>query len=210
MPETPKWCYLRPDCWHWRATDEAVLVIAVPARRAWVKYYQPNEDLEARCDLGKFLPWSHSLVRRLINCGRTGFQCWRELVHGMGGREKRSCCNLQSIYGVRHKEWDLLESSSKQSYETAIKALVDELNLDGKAVAAQDFRHMSQRAGETVSEFVSRLKKTFCKAYVHESITTETRNTLLYGGYGLLKAPLVSGATNCTQLCVAARNEEGR
>ena len=75
---------------------------------------------------------------------------------------------------------------------------------------------MSQQAGETVSEFISRLEKTFRKAYGHENITADTRNTLLYGQlheglrYNLLKAPAVSGASNYTQLSVAARNEEGR
>lgn len=64
-----------------------------------------------------------------------------------------------------------------------MKALGEKLNFDGKAVAAQDFRHMSQRVGETVSEFVSRLEKMFRRAYGHENITAETRNTLLMGSY---------------------------
>ena len=82
----------------------------------------------------------------------------------MIGRKKK----LAGYYRVRHR--NLLESSSKQLYETAIKALECKLNLDRKAVAAQDFRHMSQCGGETVSGFISRLEKTFRKAG-HESIT---------------------------------------
>jgi len=87
-----------------------------------------------------------------------------------------------------------------------------------RQMVAQDFCHMSQCTRETVAEFISRLEKTFCKAYGHESITTETCNTLLHRQlheglrYTLLKAPAVSGASNCTQLhvSVATRNEEGR
>ena len=47
-------------------------------------------------------------------------------------------------------------------------------------------------------------------------MSTETRSTLLYGQlheglrYNLMKAPAVSGATSYTQLCAAARSEEGR
>ena len=75
---------------------------------------------------------------------------------------------------------------------------------------------MSQCVGETVAEVISRLEKTFCKAYGHESITTKTCNALLHGQfheglrYTLLKAPAASGTSNYTQLSVATRNEEGR
>ena len=120
------------------------------------------------------------------------------------------------LCGKAQRERDLLEPSSKQSYESAVKALGEKLNFDGKTVAAQDFRHMSQQARETVSKFIDRLEKTFRKAYGHENITADTRNTLLYGQlheglrYNLLKASAVSGASNYTQLSVDARNEEGR
>ena len=77
---------------------------------------------------------------------------------------------------------------------------------------------MSQHVGETVSEFISRLKNTFRKAYCTVMrIQLQTHiNTLLYGQlheglrYSLLKAAAVSGATNNIQLYVAARNKEGR
>jgi len=44
-----------------------------------------------------------------------------------------------NLQGKKQREWDLLESSTKQSYESAIKVLREKLNFDGKAVAAQDF-----------------------------------------------------------------------
>ena len=46
-------------------------------------------------------------------------------------------------------------------------------------LAAQDFRHLSQKEHESVSDFITRLKKTFQLAYGHDSMTIETRHTLL-------------------------------
>ena len=117
------------------------------------------------------------------------------------------------LRGKAQQEWDLLKSSSKLPYCIGIEALGNKLNLEGKAVATQDFCHMSQRAGETLSEFISFLERSFREAYGHESMSTNTRSTLLYGQlherlhYNLMKAPAVSGATR--QLCEAARSEEG-
>jgi len=48
------------------------------------------------------------------------------------------------LCGKAQREWDLLEPTSKQSYESAVKALGEKLNFVGKVVAAQDFCHMSR------------------------------------------------------------------
>ena len=83
-------------------------------------------------------------------------------------------------------------------------------------MAAQEFRHCSQTARESVSDFIRRLEKTFRVAYGREAITPETRNALLYGQlhegllYRLMEAPAVSGAIDYSSLCVAARSEERR
>ena len=120
------------------------------------------------------------------------------------------------LRGKAQREWDMLEPASKVTFKVATKALRDRLDLDGKAVAAQDFRHMSQRVGELVADFVSRLEKTFRRAYGHENMSAETRAALLYGQlheglrYSLMKAPAVSGASSYAQLCIAARSEERR
>ena len=106
----------------------------------------------------------------------------------------------------------MLEPAS--TFKVATKALRDRLDLDGKAVAAQDFRHMSQGVGELVADFVSCLEKTFRRAYGHENMSAETHAALLYGQlheglrYSLMKAPAVSGASSYAQLYIAARSEE--
>ena len=57
------------------------------------------------------------------------------------------------------------------------------------------------------------IEKTFCKAYGHENITTDTRNILQYWQLHeiqFVKAKAVLGASNYTQSSVVARNKEGR
>ena len=64
--------------------------------------------------------------------------------------------------------------------------------------------------------FIRRLEKTFRVAYGRVVITPETRNAFLYGQlhegllYRLMEAPAVSGATDYSSLCLAARSEERR
>ena len=53
-------------------------------------------------------------------------------------------------------------------------------------------------------------------AYGHDSMSTETRDALLFGQlqeglkYGLMESPAVSGATSYQSLCIAAKSEERR
>lgn len=97
-----------------------------------------------------------------------------------------------------------------------MKALRSRLETQSKAIAAQKFRHCSQSSGESVADFIRRPEKTFRVAYGRETITTETRNALLYGQlregllYRLMETPAVSGATDYSSLCLAARNKERR
>ena len=120
------------------------------------------------------------------------------------------------LRGKAQREWDLMAQSSKTSFAAATEALQARLDSVNRVVAAQDFRHLSQQATETVSDFICRLEKTFRRAYGHERMSEETRSTLLYGQlneglkYSLIKASAVSGASGYQQLCTAARNEERR
>ena len=119
------------------------------------------------------------------------------------------------LRGKAQREWELIEESFKTTFATATKTLQARLDTVNRVVA-QDFRHLSQQATETVSDFICRLEKTFRRAYGHDKMSAETRNTLLYGQlndglrYSLVKAPAVSGASDYQQLCIAARNEERR
>ena len=88
------------------------------------------------------------------------------------------------------------------------------LEFGGKAVAAQDFRHTVQGETELVVDFVRRLERVFRRAYGRDRMSTETKETLLYGQlheglrYSLMKAPAVSGANTYQELCGAAKSEE--
>ena len=83
-------------------------------------------------------------------------------------------------------------------------------------MAAQDFRHATQDENEKVSDFIRHLEKTFCRAYGHDTMLSETRDALLYAQlqeglrYDLMKAPAVSGALNFQALGVAAKSKERR
>ena len=107
-----------------------------------------------------------------------------------------------------------MAESSKASFSAAVGELQTRLDSGSRVVAAQDFRHLSQRVTEPVSYFIYQLEKTFRRAYGHEQMSEETRNTLLYGQlneelkYSLIKSPAVSGALEYQQLCIAARNKE--
>ena len=73
-----------------------------------------------------------------------------------------------------------------------------------------------RRRNEKVNDFISRIEKTFRRAYGHDSMLSETRDALLYAQfqeglkYELMKAPAVSGASDYQTLCVAAKSEEQR
>ncbi len=90
------------------------------------------------------------------------------------------------------------------------------LDPGSKVVAAQDFRHASQREVESVGDFVRRLEKTFRVAYGNDSMLPDTRDALLFSQlqeglrYSLMESPAVSGAISYQALCVAAKNEERR
>ena len=120
------------------------------------------------------------------------------------------------LRGRAFQEWNLMSADDKASYESAIQVLKTRLDPGAKTLAAQDFRHASQRESETVSEFIRRLERTFQIAYGGDNMSPETRDTLLYGQlqeglrYDIAKGPAVSGAESYRSLCLAAKNEEKR
>jgi hypothetical protein len=64
-----------------------------------------------------------------------------------------------------------------------------------------------------VGHFIHRLERLFRLAYSHDSISKETRCTLLYGQlqeHKIMEAPTVSSATDYKALCIAAKSEERR
>jgi len=76
-------------------------------------------------------------------------------------------------------------------------------------VAAQDFRHVVQQPSEPVADYVHQLKHTFRRAYGRETLSGETRDTLLYGQMQeglcdyLMRSPAVAGVHNYQELCLS-------
>ena len=52
------------------------------------------------------------------------------------------------------QEWNLLEDVDKKIYADATQALRSRLDLEGRALAAQDFRHTVQGAAESAADFI--------------------------------------------------------
>ena len=120
------------------------------------------------------------------------------------------------LKGRARQEWSLLPETEKSEYEKGVRTLRARLDPGSKALAAQDFRHAAQDENEKVGDFIRRIEKTFCRAYGHDTMLSETRDALLYAQlqeglkYDLMKAPAVSGALNYQALCVATKSEERR
>ena len=79
------------------------------------------------------------------------------------------------LQGKAAREYGLLSSEEKQSFPTAVKALQIRLDPGSCALAAQDFRNAVQWNKECVSEYITRLERSFQIAYGHEHLTVETR-----------------------------------
>ena len=120
------------------------------------------------------------------------------------------------LRGRALQERTLLRSTEKESPDAVVCALWGCLDAGSRALAAQDFRHASQREKESVADYISRLEQLFRQAYGREGMSDETRNTLLHSQlqeglrYELMKVPAVSGSHSYRELCLAARNEEKR
>ena len=110
----------------------------------------------------------------------------------------------------------MLLSAEKQSFTLAVEALRAHLESGRCALAAQEFRNAIQREKESVSDYISRLERTFQVACGHKNLTAETRDTLLYGQLQaglkliLMESPAVSGSLSYKQLCAAGKQEEKR
>lgn len=57
-------------------------------------------------------------------------------------------------------------------------------------MVAQDFCHCSQANGESVSDFIRWLERTFQLAYGHDRMMPETRDALLHGAMQYINAYL--------------------
>ena len=120
------------------------------------------------------------------------------------------------LRGRALQEWNLLTVEEKSNWDTAVKALRGRLEPRDRALAAQDFRHATQKNSETVADYILRMERAFQLAYGRDGMLRETRETMLLTQlqegllYRLVKSPAVSGARTYAELCLAAKNEEKR
>ena len=134
-----------------------------------------------------------------------------------GWSEKEMLIQLAGhLRGRALQEWGLLSAHERESLEEATTILHNRLDPCSRALAAQDFRHASQREEESIADFIRRLEQLFKLAYGRYGMSEETRGTLLHGQlqeglrYEIMRAPAVSGSHGYKELCLASRNEEKR
>ena len=120
------------------------------------------------------------------------------------------------LRGRALQEWNLMDARDTLDTTDVIEALQWRLEPKTRTLAAQDFRHTSQNDGESVSNFIRRMERTFAITYRVDDMSMETRETLLHGqlqeglSYQIMKAPAVSGAQSYRELVMAAKHEERR
>ena len=94
--------------------------------------------------------------------------------------------------------------------------LKERLDPSGKALAVQDFCHLSQGRQESVAYFLLHLEQTFHRAYRCNKVCEETCHAILdvqlQEGlkYAIMEALAVSGSQTYRELCMTAKNEERR
>ena len=76
------------------------------------------------------------------------------------------------LCGRALEEWNLLTYTERSTYQSAITALRIRLDPGNNTLAALDFRHITQKETESVSEFIRRLEHTFQIAFGHDPMST--------------------------------------
>ena len=136
---------------------------------------------------------------------------WASLWNGWS-EEEQMIQLAGHLNGRALQEWDLIPAAQCVTFAQATESLRQRLDPASKTMAAQDFRHVSQRESEIVSNFILHLERAFHAAYSRNSMSVETRDALLHGQLQdrlrvqLMRGPAVSGARSYHELCIAAKN----
>ena len=148
----------------------------------------PPIDLFTAESIGiTFDDWLLTLERAAIWNGWTSDEALMQLSGHLKGRA------LQ--------EWKLLTPDHKTSYQTAIKALREKLDPGNQTLAALDFHHTVQKAGEPVSDFIGCLEQIFQTGFGREHLSHETRDMLLYGQLRTRKTTVLPNGITCSVWC---------
>ena len=114
------------------------------------------------------------------------------------------------LRGKAAREYGLLSTEDKQSFPCAVRALCTRLDPGSCALAAQDFRNAIQYDRETVSDYITRLERSFQIVYGREKLSSETREAFLFSQLqaglklSIMESPAVSGSLSYKPLCVVA------
>ena len=120
------------------------------------------------------------------------------------------------LRGKAAREYALLSTDDKQSFGSAVQALCTHLDPSSCALAAQDFCNALQYDKESVSDYITRLKRSFQIAYGREQLSAETKEAFLFSQLqaglklSIMESPAVSESLSYKPLCVAAKQEEKR
>ena len=82
------------------------------------------------------------------------------------------------LRGKALQEWSLLNTADTAGYREATSVLKERLDPTRKALAVQDFRHLSQGQQESVADFILHLEQTFRRAYGCNKVCKETCHVL--------------------------------
>ena len=188
-----------PPTVQFEVADSCPRAGAVPSRRGKAPPVDTFTGENVRIRLDDWLP---TLKRASTWNGWTEEECLIQLAGQLHSRAIQ--------------EWNLLEDGNKRTNADATQALHSRMDRGCRGLAAQDFRHTVQGDAESISDFVRHLKHTFQIAYSQDSMSIETRDTLLHSQlqewlrYDLMRAPAVSGAQTYKELCLATKNKESR
>ena len=105
------------------------------------------------------------------------------------------------LKGRALQEWKLLTPDYKTSYQTAIKALREKLDPGNQTLAALDFRHTTQKAGEPVSDFIGHLEQIFQTGFGRERLSHETRDMLLRIWAATRRTTILPNGITCGVWC---------
>ena len=66
--------------------------------------------------------------------------------------------------------WNLMSQTEFDTYKSAISGLRVQLDPSSKTLSTIDFRHITQKESESISDFIRRLEHTFQLAFGHDPI----------------------------------------
>ena len=93
------------------------------------------------------------------------------------GEEEKLLQLAGYLKGKAFQEWNLMNERDRSLFSMVATKLKQKLEQGANKLAAQDFRHATQKQKENASDFIHRLEKLFRRAYGREALTAEAQDT---------------------------------